>query len=66
MPSGNYTRWGQAGYGKWVTIFANGGHMYMVVAGLRFDTSGRSKHDTRWQTEQRSPAGYTVRHPPGL
>jgi peptidoglycan hydrolase-like protein with peptidoglycan-binding domain len=66
LPSGSFTSWGDAGPGQWVTIYANGGHMYMVVAGLRFDTSGRSNHNTRWQTEQRSAAGYTVRHPPGL
>ncbi|MEA2321622.1 MAG: hypothetical protein QOD81_1472 [Solirubrobacteraceae bacterium] len=66
LPSGGFVDWGDAGPGQWVTIYANGGHMYMVVAGLRFDTSGRSNHDTRWQAEQRSPDGYTVRHPPGL
>jgi len=66
LPSGNFVSWGDAGPGQWVTIYANGGHMYMVVAGLRFDTSGRSTHNTRWQTEQRSGAGYTVRHPAGL
>jgi peptidoglycan hydrolase-like protein with peptidoglycan-binding domain len=66
MPSGNFVSWGDPGPGQWVTIYANGGHMYMVVAGLRFDTSGRSVHNTRWQAEQRSAAGYTVRHPPGL
>jgi peptidoglycan hydrolase-like protein with peptidoglycan-binding domain len=66
LPSGNFVSWGDAGPGQWVTIFANGGHMYMVVAGLRFDTSGRSNHGTRWQVEQRSSSGYTVRHPPGL
>ena len=38
----------------------------MVVAGLRFDTSGRSNHNTRWQAEQRAADGYTVRHPTGL
>jgi len=66
MPSGNFVTWGDAGPGQWVTIYANGGHMYMVVAGLRFDTSGRSVHNTRWQAEQRSPDGYVVRHPSGL
>jgi peptidoglycan hydrolase-like protein with peptidoglycan-binding domain len=66
MPSGSFVSWGDPGPGQWVTIYANGGHMYMVVAGLRFDTSGRSNHNTRWQTEQRSGDGYTVRHPPGL
>jgi peptidoglycan hydrolase-like protein with peptidoglycan-binding domain len=66
LPSSGFVNWGDPGPGQWVTIYANGGHIYMVVAGLRFDTSGRSNHNTRWQTEQRSPAGYTVRHPPGL
>ena len=66
LPSGSFMNWGDPGPGQWVTLYANGGHIYMVVAGLRFDTSGRSNHNTRWQTEQRSGAGYTVRHPPGL
>jgi peptidoglycan hydrolase-like protein with peptidoglycan-binding domain len=66
LPSGSFVDWGDPGPGQWVTIYANGGHMYMVVAGLRFDTSGRSNHNTRWQAEQRSSDGYTVRHPPGL
>jgi hypothetical protein len=67
MPSGSFTSWGAAGAGDWVTIYAHGGHMYMVVAGLRFDTSGASaRRGSRWTTEMRDPAGYTVRHPPGL
>jgi peptidoglycan hydrolase-like protein with peptidoglycan-binding domain len=66
MPSGSFVNWGDPGPGQWVTIYANGGHIFMIVAGLRFDTSGRSNHNTRWQTEQRPTSGYTVRHPPGL
>jgi hypothetical protein len=38
--------------------------MYMIVAGLRFDTSGAKP--SRWQTAPRSAAGFEVRHPPGL
>ncbi len=66
MASGPMMSWGRPGPGKWVTIYANEGHAYMVVAGLRFDTSGRSNAGSRWQTSQRSPDGYTVRHPVGL
>lgn len=66
MPSGSFTSWGESGPGQWVTIYANGGHMYMVVAGLRFDTSGRSQAGTRWQKDLRSVSGYAVRHPGGL
>ncbi len=66
MPSGGFTSWGDAGPGQWVTIYAKSSHMYMVVAGLRFDTSGRSTAGTRWQADMRSASGYTVRHPAGL
>ena len=58
--------YGQPGPGRWITTYANGSHMYMVVAGLRFDTSGRSQTGSRWQTQPRSPASFIVRHPPGL
>jgi len=66
MASGDLEHWGQSGPGQWVTVYANGGHAYMVVAGLRFDTSGRSSNGTRWQAAMRSPSGYVIRHPPGL
>jgi peptidoglycan hydrolase-like protein with peptidoglycan-binding domain len=66
MPSGDFTNWGDAGPGQWVTIYAKASHMYMVVAGIRFDTSGRTKNNTRWQADMRSSSGYTARHPPGL
>lgn len=66
LDSSGLARFGKPGPGKWVTIFANGGHAWMTVAGLRFDTSGRDRHGSRWQTESRSTAGFTVRHPPGL
>ena len=66
MASGGFTTWGERGAGRWVTIYAHSGHMYMVVAGLRFDTSGRAKAGSRWQTEMRSTRGYAVRHPEGL
>jgi cell wall-associated NlpC family hydrolase len=66
-PSGTYMKWGEPGRGKWVTIYANGGHMFMEVAGVRFDTSGAKRSGSRWQSETRRPtSGYKVRHPPGL
>jgi hypothetical protein len=65
--SGTLMGFGKPGPGKWVTIFANAGHTFMVVAGLRFDTSGRQNTGTRWQpADARSYAGFTVRHPIGL
>ena len=62
MPSGSFMNWGEAGLGQWITIYANGGHIYMVVAGLRFDTSGRAGAGTRWQTAMRPSSGYQIRH----
>jgi septal ring factor EnvC (AmiA/AmiB activator) len=54
--------WGEAGPGTWITVYANAGHAYMVVAGLRFDTSGAPP---RWQTDPADSAGFAVRHPAG-
>ena len=66
LVSGDLARFGEPGPGKWITIYANGGHVFMTVAGLRFDTSGRQRTGSRWQTATRSTAGFTVRHPKGL
>jgi cell wall-associated NlpC family hydrolase len=66
LTSGGFMKWGARGPGRWITIYANQGHMFMVVAGLRFDTSG-AQGGTRWQPAAgRSYAGFTQRHPPGL
>ena len=54
------------GRGRWITIYANAGHVYMVVNGVRFDTSGASQTGSRLQLSWRSPAGYIVLHPRGL
>ena len=66
LDSTGFMSWGEAGKGTWVTIYAKGSHAYMIVAGLRFDTSGRADQGTRWQEDMRSSSGYTVRHPEGL
>jgi cell wall-associated NlpC family hydrolase len=63
-PSGAFETWGDPGPGTWVTIYARGDHMFMTVAGLRFDTSGAKP--SRWQASMRTADGYAVRHPPGL
>ena len=65
LTSGLFMNYGDPGPGRWITIYANGGHMFMVVAGLRYDTSG-ANGGTRWQSASRSTAGFTVRHPPGF
>jgi cell wall-associated NlpC family hydrolase len=66
LTSGLLARWGAAGPGRWVTIYANGGHVFMEVAGLRFDTGAIRGSGTRWQTTGRSTSGFVARHPEGL
>lgn len=66
LDSGRLARWGEPGPGHWVTIYANAGHVFMEVAGIRFDTSGRQVTGSRWQNAGRSTAGFAVRHPRGL
>jgi peptidoglycan hydrolase-like protein with peptidoglycan-binding domain len=58
--------YGDAGPGQWITIYANADHTFMVVAGIRFDTSGQKTAGTRWQPAQRSTDGFVVRHPTGF
>jgi len=58
--------YGAPGRGRWITVYANPGHAYMVIRGRRYDTTGRSQTGSRWQPADRSSAGYVVRHPPGL
>jgi cell wall-associated NlpC family hydrolase len=64
--SSGLMRYGERGAGRWISVYAHGGHAYVVVAGLRFDTSGRGEEGPRWRPERRSGSGYTVRHPTGL
>jgi hypothetical protein len=66
MDSSALARFGKAGPGRWVTIYANAGHAFMTVAGLRFDTSGRDASGSRWQADSRTVAGFAARHPAGL
>ena len=64
--SGGLMSYRAAGKGAWITIFANRGHAYMTIAGLRFDTSGAGEDGPRWRLEPRSGRGYVKRHPAGL
>ena len=67
LTSGDFMRWGSAGKGSWITIYAHGGHGFLVVAGLRFDTGyNNAGQGPRWSTQMRPTDGYTVRHPDGL
>jgi cell wall-associated NlpC family hydrolase len=66
LTSGLFMNYGAPGPGHWITIYPSPGHIFMYVAGLRFDTSGQGRAGTRWQEDSRSTAGFAVRHIPGL
>jgi hypothetical protein len=65
--SGELESYGAPGRGKWVTIFANAGHTYMYVAGLRFDTVALAEGGSRWSNRTGNDGGaFVERHPAGL
>jgi cell wall-associated NlpC family hydrolase len=66
LVSGDFAAWGSPGRGHWITIYANRDHVYMVVAGMRFDTSARSRTGSRWTIEERASDGFAITHPRGL
>ena len=66
LPSGPMESWGLGGKGRWITVYANAGHAYAVIAGVRWDTSGDATGTgPRWHVDLRSNAGYVARHPAG-
>jgi hypothetical protein len=66
LPSSSFMRWGLPGRGAWITIYTNPGHAYMIIAGLRFDTSGPGERGPRWRKAARSSRTYLARHPDGF
>ena len=66
MASGPLMSWGEPGKGKWVTVYAHSGHVFMEVAGVLFDTSNARVAGSRWGNQMRSTAGFVARHPAGL
>lgn len=68
MPSGPMASWGKPGAGRWITVYANGGHAYAVIAGLRWDTAGNtSGSGPRWHEDLDAAASgpFVARHPVG-
>jgi hypothetical protein len=80
LDSSSFMRWGERGRGLWITVYTNPGHAYVVIAGLRLDTSVAAsatrkvarrfpkslERGPRWRATQRSSRGYRARHPLGL
>ncbi|HET8861797.1 MAG TPA: hypothetical protein VFM94_00930 [Solirubrobacterales bacterium] len=67
LPSGPMERWGLEGEGRWITVYANSGHAYAVIAGYRWDTSGNTDGKTgpSWHEDLRDNVGFVARHPAG-
>jgi cell wall-associated NlpC family hydrolase len=70
MVSGTLAKWQAIGPGKWLSIFANKGHVYLEVAGLRLDTSPVGDPDgrngVRWRPVIGRRPGFHARHVVGL
>jgi hypothetical protein len=64
--SGDFESFGDPGAGQWVTIYANAGHVWMEVAGWRFDTVALAEYGSRWSQTPGEYDGFVVRHPVGL
>jgi hypothetical protein len=78
LDSGSFMKWGEKGAGLWISVYANRGHAYAVIAGLRLDTSAAGmwgvkkvnakafERGPRWRPAARAARGYRVRHPLGF
>jgi cell wall-associated NlpC family hydrolase len=70
LDSSSFMRWGDAGPGKWITVYTNPGHAFVVIAGLRLDTSAANdpsgRKGPRWRPALRSTRGFRARHPDGF
>jgi hypothetical protein len=67
IPSTAFRNFGRPGDGDWISIWAHKGHVFLVIAGLRFDTGWHGeKEGPRWTMKSRPAHGYVIRHPAGL
>jgi len=67
LASGDLMHWGAPGPGRWITVYANSGHTFVEIAGLRFDTVGDEQGTgPRWHLATADTGGFVARHPPGL
>jgi cell wall-associated NlpC family hydrolase len=67
LDSGSFMRWGAKGKGAWMTVWTNPGHAFIVIAGLRLDTSAAGDPSglkgPRWRPVARTTKGFVARHP---
>ena len=70
LDSRGFFRWGEKGEGQWITVYTKSSHAFVVIAGLRLDTSAAGDPSgakgPRWRPVLRSTRGFKARHPQGL
>lgn len=71
LPSGDFSKWGERGKGSWITVYYNGGHTFVEIAGLRLDTSipDDGKAGPGWSKDVKAGmvnGPFKKRHYPGL
>src|SRR4051794_32046370 len=70
LDSSSFMKWGARGPGTWFTVYTNPSHAFMVIAGLRLDTSAAGDptgaKGPRWRPVLRSTRGFSARHPDGF
>lgn len=63
LDSSSFMSWEEAGRGTWITVYTNPGHAFVVIAGLRLDTSGPGESGPRWRPGKYTTRGFKSRHP---
>jgi len=67
MVSKDFRSYGHSGEGEWINVYAKNGHVFLAVAGVRFDTGWTDGSDgPQWTIQDRPAGGCVVRHPVGL
>ncbi len=68
MPPSSLARWGRTSKGKWISVYANSGHAWMTIAGLRFDTADTKGEGPGWAKGLgwEATQSYAVRHKSGF
>jgi hypothetical protein len=74
LDSSSFMKWGMVGKGRWITVYTNPGHAFMMIAGLRFDTGYRDRRAAKGAAPGSGPRwgharptnGFSARHPNGL
>ena len=69
LDSTGFMSWGEPGVGNWITVYANSGHAWAMIAGLRWDTSDSGGDGPSWadySSSWESSQSWTTTHPAGF